>query len=107
MFRSKEVVSPWGWGEACHRDYEAWLLGAVLVKPSMSHVWSWPDIYVPTETYIPCRLDFADVPEIVDRVKREWPEWRERREAAREMALRAGDPRRVARQIAGTLERVL
>ena len=107
MFRSKVVVSPWGWGEACHRDYEAWLLGAVLVKPPMDHVRTWPEMYRPNETYISCRVDFADLPEIVERVKSEWPEWRKRREAARELALLAGDPKRVARQIAGTLEQVL
>lgn len=107
MFSSKTVVSPWGWGEACHRDYEAWLLGAVLIKPTMEHVACWPDVYRPEETYIPCRLDFADLPEIVARVAAEWPDWRERREAARELALEAGDPKRVARRIAATLEKVL
>jgi hypothetical protein len=107
MFRSRVVASPWGWGEACHRDYEAWLLGAVLVKPPMDHVKCWPDIYRPNETYIPCRLDFADLPDIVARVTAEWPDWRKRREAARELALEAGDPKRVARRIAGLLEKVL
>lgn len=107
MFSSKTVVSPWGWGEACHRDYEAWLLGAVLIKPTMEHVATWPDIYRPNETYIPCRMDFSDLPEIVARVAAEWPDWRQRRETARELALEAGNPKRVARRIAGTLEKVL
>ena len=107
MFQSQVVVSPYGWGEAAHRDSEAWLLGAVLGKPTMQHVKTWPHIYRPDETYIRCRLDFSDLAEIVERVASEWPEWQERREAARELALLAGNPKRVARQIAGILEQVL
>jgi len=30
---SKVVVSPWGWGEPCYRDYEAILAGCILIKP--------------------------------------------------------------------------
>ena len=107
MFASRTVVSPWGWGEACHRDYEAMLLGAVLIKPSMDHVTCWPDVYRPGETYIPCRLDFADLGEIVSQVTADWPQWRERRELARRLALEAGDPKRVARRIASILELVV
>lgn len=104
MFMARVVVSPWGWGEACHRDYEAMLLGSVLVKPSMEHVVCWPDIYVPGRTYIPCRLDFADLPEIIDKVTANWDSWKKRREYARQVALDAGDPRRVAKRVAQIIE---
>lgn len=108
MFCSRVVVSPWGWGEACHRDYEAMLLGAVLVKPPMDHVTCWPDIYLPGHTYVPCRMDFADVPDIIDRIATDWQKWRERRERVRELAIEAGDPRRVAKRIAHLLrEKIL
>ena len=107
MFAAKTVVSPWGWGEACHRDYEAWLLGAVLIKPSMGHVSCWPDVYRAEETYIPCRMDFSDLPEIISRIRDEWPHWRERREAAREQAMHAGDPKRIAKRIADILASVI
>jgi len=33
LLNSKVVVSPWGWGEACYRDYEAILAGCILIKP--------------------------------------------------------------------------
>lgn len=108
MFRSRVVVSPWGWGEACHRDYEAMLLGAVLVKPPMGHIVCWPDIYRPNETYIPCRLDFADLPEIIDRVTREWGAFRKDRELAHKLAYEAGEPKRIAKRIAHLLrEKIL
>ena len=104
---SKAVVSPWGWGEACHRDYEAMLLGTLVIKPPMDHVACWPYVYDPDLTYIECRMDFADVSDIVERVVTEWPQWRARRLAARQLALDAGEPKRVAKRIADILEGVL
>jgi len=104
MFRSKSVLSPWGWGEAAHRDYEAMLLGAVVIKPSMDHVACWPDVYVPNETYLPCKLDFSDLPELVGRVVADWDSFRPMRERARAAAMMAGDPARVARRFADIFE---
>lgn len=34
MCQSKVVISPWGWGEYCYRDYEALAAGATLVRPA-------------------------------------------------------------------------
>ncbi|WP_375421724.1 glycosyltransferase [uncultured Sphingomonas sp.] len=59
--RSKICFSPFGYGEICWRDFEAIAMGAVLLKPSMDHVESDPDIYVADETYVPVRWDFADL----------------------------------------------
>lgn len=39
------IVSPYGWGEICYRDFEAALGGALLIKPDMSHIKTWPNIY--------------------------------------------------------------
>jgi hypothetical protein len=55
------VLSPFGWGEVCFRDAEAVVSGAVLVKPAMDHVDTWPDIYQPNETYVPVMWDASDV----------------------------------------------
>ena len=62
---SKLCFSPFGYGELCWRDFEAALCGAVLVKPDMSHIACDPDIFVPSETYIPVRWDLADLDEKV------------------------------------------
>lgn len=59
--RSKICFSPFGYGEICWRDFEAIAMGAVLLKPSMEHIESDPDIYVADETYVPVRWDFADL----------------------------------------------
>jgi len=55
------VLSPFGWGEVCFRDAEAVLAGAVLIKPAMDHVDTWPNIYEPNETYVPVMWDASNV----------------------------------------------
>jgi len=66
LLASKLVVSPFGWGEVCFRDYEAVVTGALLVKPSMDHLVTHPDIYRPHETYVPVRWDLSDLAEVCD-----------------------------------------
>ncbi len=63
LARSKVCFSPFGYGEVCWRDYEAVLMGAVLLKQDMSHVATDPDIFVPGETYVPVRWDLSDLAE--------------------------------------------
>lgn len=63
LYRTKCVISPFGYGELCYRDYEAVCCGALLLKPDVSHLRTKPDIFVANETYVPLRWDFADVPE--------------------------------------------
>lgn len=63
MAASKIVFSPFGWGELCFRDYEAVACGALLVKPSMEHLKTSPDIFVPGETYVSVAWDLSDLQE--------------------------------------------
>ena len=62
LANSKYALSPYGWGEICIRDFEAVLSGCTLVKPDMSHLETWPDIYSAGETYLafPWDLDCFD-----------------------------------------------
>ena len=53
MRKSRVVVSPFGWGEINIRDFECFASGGLLVKPSMSHIVTFPDYYIDNETYIP------------------------------------------------------
>ena len=64
---SKIVLSPFGWGEVCFRDFEAILAGALLFKPDMSHMLTWPNVYIPNETYIPLNWDGSDLMEKTER----------------------------------------
>lgn len=100
MFLSKSVVSPWGWGEDAYRDYEAWLLGAVLVKPDTDYVESWPDVYHSGKTYVKCAVDFSDLPGIVMEVADNWVKYREMRECARALALEATKTKAIAARLA-------
>ena len=58
---SKITLSPFGWGEICLRDFEAVLCGSLLLKPDMSHLETWPDVFVPFETYVPFSWDAEDL----------------------------------------------
>lgn len=55
------VLSPFGWGEICHRDFEAIIYGCTLLKPDMEHVDTFPQIYFKNETYIPIKWDASDL----------------------------------------------
>jgi hypothetical protein len=66
MGLSRVVVSPFGWGEVCFRDYEAVASGALLVKPSMDHLVTSPPIYRAGETYVPVEWDLSDLAEKVE-----------------------------------------
>jgi glycosyltransferase involved in cell wall biosynthesis len=61
MRRSKIFVSPSGWCEYTPKDYEAMYFGTVLVKPSVEHIDTHPDILRPWETYVPVRWDLEDL----------------------------------------------
>ena len=61
MLRARMSVSPFGFGELCWRDFEAILCGSLLVKPEMSHVTTFPDVFIPHETYVPVAWDYSDL----------------------------------------------
>lgn len=64
--QSKSILSPFGWGEVCFRDFEAFAYGATLIKPSMEHCATWPDVYIKNETYVPIEWDFSNIDEIFE-----------------------------------------
>lgn len=69
MRQSEFVVSPWGLGEPCYRDFEAAMSGCMVVKPDTQYI-----LTVPTDFYrIPifgrCMVkpDFSDLREVVEK----------------------------------------
>lgn len=64
--KSKLCVSPFGWGEICSRDFESMIAGCVLLKPSMAHAQTFPDLFVENKTYIPLNWDLNDLEEKVE-----------------------------------------
>ncbi len=57
---SQIAVSPFGVGEITLRDFEIIICGAALVKPDMSHLKTWPDLYQPDKTYVSHKWDLSD-----------------------------------------------
>jgi len=68
---SKMFVSPYGWGEFSHKDFEVALLGGVLIKPLCGNFKCYPNIYEPDVTCVSCALDYSDLEEIVTNLLRE------------------------------------
>jgi hypothetical protein len=58
---AKIIVSPWGHGELCFRDFESWLDDCVLVKPRTDFIRTLDNILTTGETYEPCRADARDL----------------------------------------------
>lgn len=58
---SKVVISPFGLGEITLRDFEVMMSGSLLYKPDMSHMTTWPNLFVDGETIISHRWDLDDL----------------------------------------------
>lgn len=63
---AKIAISPFGWGEITLRDFEIIINGAALFKPDLSHMETWPPLFVEHETYVPHRWDMSDFVEKLD-----------------------------------------
>lgn len=61
ILESKTILSPFGWGEICTRDFEAFKNGALLIKPDMSHLKTYPDYFVDGKTYVSINWDFLNL----------------------------------------------
>lgn len=62
------VLSPFGWGEICFRDFETIINGSLLIKPNMDHIETWPDVYRSSETYIPIDWDGENLIETIHHI---------------------------------------
>ncbi len=54
-------VGPFGVGEITLRDFEIIICGATLLKPDMSHLETWPDLFQPDRTFISHKWDLSDM----------------------------------------------
>ncbi len=60
---SRISFSPFGYGEICPKDFEAMIKGCLLLKPSVDHLITYPQIHIENETYVPVAWDLADLEE--------------------------------------------
>jgi len=61
--RSKIGFSPFGYGEVTYRDYVCIANDTLLIKPDMSHLVTYPDIFHDRETYVSVKWDLSDIEE--------------------------------------------
>ena len=66
MQNTQIIICPHGWGEIGNREFLATKMGAAFIKPDMSYIDTWPNIYIKNETYIPCDLDFSNIEYLID-----------------------------------------
>ena len=63
---SKVVLSPFGWGEITLKDFEVFLTGGMLLKPSLDHMTTWPYFYEKDVTYLAHYWDLVDLEQQID-----------------------------------------
>lgn len=68
MRNARLVISPFGFGEITLKDFEATLCGAALLKPDMSHLETWPNLFRAGETIVTHKWDLSDFLDRVDEV---------------------------------------
>ena len=79
---AKCILSPFGWGEICGRDFEAFVYGGCMIKQDMSHCVTYPNAYQPGVTYVPLKWDFSDFKEKLSKATS--PEYKELAKKAQE-----------------------
>lgn len=67
MQNSRLVISPFGLGEITLKDFEVFLAGGLLVKPDMSHLETWPDLFRAGGTMAAFSWDLSDLDAVIDR----------------------------------------
>ena len=84
MQNSKCVISPFGWGELCPRDFETFLCGGILIKPDMSFFDTWPNWYISKKdvdntdfhTYLSFKWDLSDLEKIFQSVIKKYAKFK-------------------------------
>jgi hypothetical protein len=82
---TKVVLSPFGWGEITLKDFEVFLTGGMLLKPSMDHMQTWPEFYETDATYLAYDWDLQNLEERID--------WAIENDDARQEIARSGQRR--------------
>jgi len=104
--QSRVVVSPWGYGETCWRDIEAYFAGAILVKPWSGYVHTWPELFDPA-SYIACSPDLEGLADCVNIGLDQEARFTEAIARNREMVRQAWEPERIVNQMLPALRACL
>lgn len=66
MQKTRLVISPFGLGEITLKDFEATLCGAALLKPDVSHMETWPNLFISGQTVLTHSWDLSDFLEKIE-----------------------------------------
>ncbi|MDA9082150.1 glycosyltransferase [Gammaproteobacteria bacterium] len=66
LANTKIILSPFGLGEITLKDFEAFISGALLIKPKMEHMITWPNLYAPNKTILDFNLDLNDLNDVIE-----------------------------------------
>lgn len=105
MARSKLTISPFGWGEACYRDYEALLNETEIIKPKGYRIRCNPDIYNSSCVNY-CDPNWKDLPEKIEKVLNEFDKRARTREINKHIMQKWREPRAIAMIILNIIGRV-
>jgi len=105
--KSKIVISPWGNGEWCWRDYEAIYSGAVVIKPDTSFVHAIPNLYCNDKYYVACKADFSDLHKKISYVLANYQKFTDMRKKARNLLANHWDNEKIAQDLAKAIRQAL
>lgn len=103
---SKIVISPWGAGEWCWRDYEAIYSGAVLIKPDTDFVHAAPNLYQTNTFYVACKADFSDLQDKIAHVVNNYEKFTDMRKRARDLLINHYNYERIAQDLAQAIKNI-
>ena len=67
LSESEICLSPFGWGEINYRDFEAFTYAALLIKPDMRHLSTWPEFY-DSKNFVSYNWACTDLKEKIDNI---------------------------------------
>ena len=77
MQQARTVISPFGLGEITLKDFEVFMTGALLFKPDMSHMETWPNFFVAGETMVTHKWNLEDFLEQLDDINTNYQKYLE------------------------------
>lgn len=69
MENSITSIGPFGLGEITLRDYEIIISGSTLIKPDISYLQTWPNLFKENKTYIPIKWDLSNLLDTIESLR--------------------------------------
>ena len=66
MNNSKICISPWGYGDTCFRDFEAFASKSILIKPNTEFSKINRNAFIPNKTVFWCNSDWSNLKDVID-----------------------------------------